>query len=130
LKLRKEMSAQFRGGGGPWTLNQVWRIRNLELERLQKKLTYLEGPSRKEKEWLEITYGSNQASTIIYRTSHVRKDMQNRKNSHIGARIESLKDRIDQQKLNINKAYRKVIKKVDFPPDILEGISLDKTVPT
>jgi hypothetical protein len=67
-------------------------MRNLELERLHKKLTYLEGLTKEEKEWLEITYGSNQASIII----HIR----NRGNSvvtHIETRIESLKDRIDQR---------------------------------
>jgi hypothetical protein len=42
-------------------INQTWRTRNLEL-KLQKKLTYLEGPTKEEKEWLELTYGSNQAN--------------------------------------------------------------------
>jgi hypothetical protein len=29
-------------------INQIWRMRNLELERLHKKLTYLEGPTKKD----------------------------------------------------------------------------------
>ncbi len=107
-------------------INKVWSIRNLELERLQKKLTYLEGPSRKEKEWLELTYGSSQASIIIHRTSHIRNKTQNRKNNHIEERVESLEDRINEKKLDISKAYAKVVKKFDFPPNILEGICLDK----
>jgi hypothetical protein len=55
--------------------------------------------------------------------------MRNRGNSgvtHIKTRIESLEDRIDHRALNIRKAYRKVINKFDFPPDILEGICLNK----
>ena len=110
-------------------INQIWRMRNLELERLHEKLTYLEGPTKKEKEWLDLTYGSNHASIIIHSTSHIRNEMQNKENcvvTHIETRIESLKDRIDQRALNIHKAYRKVIKKFDFPPDILEGICLNK----
>jgi hypothetical protein len=110
-------------------INQIWRMRNLELERLHKKLTYLEGPTKEEKEWLELTYGSNQASIIIHGTSHVRNEMRNRGNSgvtHIKTRIESLEDRIDHRALGISKAYRKVIKKFDFQPDILEGICLNK----
>jgi hypothetical protein len=111
-------------------INQVWSIRNLELERLQKKLTYLEGPTKKEKEWLELTYGSNQASIIIHSTSLIRNEMQNRENSNIEKRIESLMDRINERMPNISKAYRKVIKKFDFPPDIMEGICLSKIVLT
>lgn len=107
-------------------INKVWSIRNLELERLQKKLTYLEGPSRKEKEWLELTYGSNQASIIIHETSNTRNKTQNRKNNHIEKRMESIEDRINEKKLDISKAYTKVAKKFDFPPNILEGICLDK----
>jgi hypothetical protein len=53
-------------------------MRNLELERLHKKLTYLEGPTKEEKEWLEITYSSNQASIIIHSTSYIRNEMQNK----------------------------------------------------
>ena len=104
-------------------------MRNLELERLHNKLTYLEVPTKKEKEWLELTYGSNQASIIIHSTSRIRNKMRNRRNSvitHIKARMESLEDRINQQMMNISKAYRKVIKKFDFLLDILEGICLNR----
>lgn len=105
-------------------INQMWRIRNLELEKLQKKLTYLEGPTEKEKEWLELTYGSNQASIIIHKMFCIRN--QSRGNGHIETRIESLEDRINQRILNINEKYRRVIEKFDFPPDILNGICLNK----
>lgn len=105
-------------------INQTWYIRNLELEKLQKKLTYLEGPTKKEKEWLELTYGSNQASIIIHKMSCIRN--QSRGNGHLETRIESLEDRINQRILNINEKYRRVIEKFDFPPDILNGLCLNK----
>ncbi|CAN5157260.1 hypothetical protein BH18THE2_BH18THE2_18980 [soil metagenome] len=55
--------------------------------------------------------------------------MQNREDgfvARIEERIESLEDRINQRILNINKKYKKVIERFDFPPDMLEGICLNK----
>jgi hypothetical protein len=103
-------------------IKQIWSIRSLELDKLLKKLTYLEGPTEKEKEWLKSTYGSNQASIIIHKMSCIRK--QSRGNGHIETRIESLEDRINQRILNINEKYRRVIEKFDFIADILNGICL------
>jgi hypothetical protein len=113
-------------------INKIWHIHDLEFERLRKKITYAEQPSEKEKEWLKFVYGGNVASMIIHKASRSRKEfiMKNKKVNgdiaRIQRQIESLDDRINQRILNINKKYGNIIKKFDFPSNILEGICLRK----
>ena len=110
-------------------INQIWRLRNLELERIHKTLTYLRGPTKEEKEWLELTYGSNYTSIIIHDTTRIRNERWNKEKhalTQIKRRIESLEDRINQQILNIKETYRKVIARFNFPPNMVEGVCLNK----
>jgi hypothetical protein len=113
-------------------INKIWRIHDLELERLLKKINYVEQPSEKEKEWLKFEYGGNAASIIIHKASRFRKGfiMKNKKVNgdvtRIQRRIEGLDDRINQRILNINNKYGNIIEKFDFPSNILEGICLMK----
>jgi hypothetical protein len=113
-------------------INQIWRIHDLEFERLRKKITYVEQPSEKEKEWLKFVYGDNAASIVIHKASRFRKEfiMKNKKvNRDIARmqlRIEGLDDRINERILNINKKYEHIIKKFDIPSNILEGVCLRK----
>jgi hypothetical protein len=82
-----------------------------------------------EKEWLEVTYGSNYASIIVYDRTRIRNERWKKEKhalTQIEGRIESLEDRINQQILNIKETYRKVIARFNFPPDLLEGICLNK----
>jgi len=113
-------------------INKIWRIHDLELERLLKKITYVEQPSEREKEWLKFVYGHNAASKVIFKASRSRKGfiMKNKKvNGDIARmqrRIEGLDDRINERILNINNKYGNIIKKFDFPSNILEGVCLTK----
>jgi hypothetical protein len=113
-------------------INKIWHIHDLEFERLRKKITYVEQPSEKEKEWLRFVYGDNAASIIIHKAARFRKEyiMKNKKvNGDIARKqrqIEGLDDRINQRILNINKKYRNIIKKFDFPSNILEAVCLRK----
>jgi hypothetical protein len=113
-------------------INKIWRIHDLEFEMLQKKWSYLEGPSKEEKEWLKLAYGDNEASMIIHDVSRFRKEYRKKNNNnnehlaHMKVRIETLQDRIDQRITDINKKYRSVIQKFDFPLNILEDICMAK----
>jgi hypothetical protein len=113
-------------------INKIWRIHDLEFERLRKKITYVEQPSEKEKEWLKFVYGDNAASIVIHKASRSRKGfiMKNKKvNGDVARmqrRIEGLDDRINERILNINNKYGYIIKKFDFPSNILEGVCLRK----
>jgi hypothetical protein len=113
-------------------INKIWRIHDLELERLLKKISYVEQPSEKEKEWLKFEYGDNAASIFIHNASRFRKGfiMNNKKVNgdvtRIQRPIEGLDDRINQRILNINNKYGNIIEKFDFPSNILEGVCLRK----
>jgi hypothetical protein len=113
-------------------INKIWRIHDLQFERLRKKITYVEQPSEKEKEWLKFEYGDNAASIFIHNASRFRKGfiMKNKKVNgdiaRIQRRIEGLDDRINQRILNINNKYGNIIEKFDFPSNILEGVCLRK----
>jgi hypothetical protein len=113
-------------------INKIWRIHDLEFERLRQKITYVEQPSEKEKEWLKFVYGDNAASIFTHKATRFRKGfiMKNKKvNGDIARmerRIEGLDDRINERILNINNKYGNIIKKFDFPSNILEGVCLKK----
>jgi hypothetical protein len=113
-------------------INKFWRIHDLEFERFRKKITYVAQPSEKEKAWLKFVYGDNAASIVIYKASRFRKGfiMKNKKVNRdiarIQRRIEGLDDRINERILNINNEYGNIIKKFDFPSNILEGVCLRK----
>jgi hypothetical protein len=110
-------------------IRHIWHVRNLELERLDKKLTTLRGPTEEEKKWLELTYGSNYASIIVHDATRTRNGRWNKRKyalTQIEKRIESLENRINQQILNIKETYLKIIERFDFPPNIVEGICLNK----
>jgi hypothetical protein len=114
-------------------INKIWRIHDLEFERLRKKITYVEQLSEEEKEWLKFVYGDNAASIVIYKASRYRRSfiMKNKKVNEDIARIQQrlikgLDYRIKQRVLNINKKYGNIIRKLDFPSNILEGVCLKK----
>lgn len=113
-------------------INEIWHIHELEFERLRKKIIYIEQPSEKEKVWLRFVYGDNEASIVIHNASSYRRfNMNNKKiNKDIAVvqqqRLEGLDDRINQRIQNINKKYGNIIKKFEFPLNILEDVCLNK----
>jgi hypothetical protein len=68
---------------------------------------------------------------IIHNVSRFRKEYQKKNKNiehiaHMKVRIETLQDRIDQRIIDINKKYRSVIQKFDFPLNILKDICMRK----
>ena len=107
-------------------INKIWGIHELEYERLRKKITYLERPTEKEKEWLRIVYGNNEASIVIHNASRYRRIV-NREIAVVQQRrLQGLDDRISNRIIDIHRKYGNVVKKFDSPSDILEDVCLSK----
>ena len=91
-----------------------------------KKITYMERPTEKEKEWLRIVYGNNEASIVIHNASRYRRSV-NREIAVVQQRrLQGLDDRISNRIIDIHRKYGNVVKKFDSPSDILEDVCLSK----
>jgi hypothetical protein len=113
---------------------RIWTIQGFQLDILRDKINYLsEEPKETEIQMLARLYGESEADRIIH-AAHLRN--RNSSKSKIKkktlaadtkAMIENDKKMVRGLIRQVNEKYRKVIcDEYEFPPDLLEGVCLEK----
>ena len=106
-------------------IDKIWAIHEYELNTLYHKMNYLEEPNKKERQWLELVFGKEEAGRMITRANLERLSVsgEDKKINEMGDEyVEGFK----RFKKYVSEKYGKVIEEYGFPTDLIEGICIGR----